>query len=100
MESGMSAGLWRLKEDNHKRAHLSIANYSKSFDIHMDAYDFAIEWVLMQEEHPINYEYHKLNDMEQQYLVHDKEKTAIIYYLRIWRHYLIGFSLPSWPTMW
>ena len=44
----------------------------------------------MQEGHPIAYESRKLNDTERRYPVHDKEMTAIIHCLRIWRHYLLG----------
>ena len=43
------------------------------------------------------YESQKLEDREQQYLVHEKDMTAIIHYLQLWRHYLIGkpFSVKA-----
>lgn len=50
----------------------------------------AIGGVLMQEGHPITYESCKLNDTERKYTVQEKEMTAIVYCLRIWRHYLLG----------
>ena len=56
----------------------------------MDASDFAIGGVLIQEGHPIAFESRKLNDTERRYIVQEKEMTAIVHYLRVWRHYLLG----------
>ena len=36
------------------------------------------------------YESRKLQDRERRYPVHEKEMTAIIHCLHVWRHYLIG----------
>ncbi|GKU97925.1 hypothetical protein SLEP1_g10998 [Rubroshorea leprosula] len=58
--------------------------------MHTDAFDLAIGGVLMQDGHPIAFKSHKLNDTERRYLVHDKEMTAIVHCLRVWRHYLLG----------
>ncbi|KAL2943047.1 Transposon Tf2-9 polyprotein [Bienertia sinuspersici] len=69
---------------------LALPDYSKTFELHTDVSDFAIGGVLMQEGHPVAYESRKLNDTEKRYPVHDKEMTAIIHCLRIWRHYLLG----------
>ncbi|KAK0598582.1 hypothetical protein LWI29_036056 [Acer saccharum] len=44
----------------------------------------------MQEGHPIAFESRKLNDTERRYIVQEKEMTAIIHCLRVWRHYLLG----------
>lgn len=56
----------------------------------MDASDFAIGGVLMQDRHPIAFESHKLNEAEQRDTVQEKEKTAIVHCLRTWRHFLLG----------
>ncbi|RVW96752.1 Retrovirus-related Pol polyprotein from transposon 297 [Vitis vinifera] len=56
----------------------------------LDALDFAIGGVLMQDRHPIAFESRKLNDTERRYTVQEKEMTAIIHCLRTWRHYLLG----------
>ena len=32
----------------------------------------------------------KLNDTERRYTVQEKEMIAIVYCLRLWRHYLLG----------
>ena len=44
----------------------------------------------MQDGHPVAYESWKLQDRERRYPVHEKEMTAIIHCLHIWRHYLVG----------
>ena len=44
----------------------------------------------MQEGHPIVFKSRKLNDTERRYTVQEKEMTAIIHCLRVWRHYLLG----------
>lgn len=69
---------------------LMLPDYSKPFEVQTDASDFAIGGVLMQERHPIAFESRKLNETERRYPVHDKEMTAIIHCLRVWRHYLLG----------
>ena len=44
----------------------------------------------MQEGHPIAFKSRKLNDTEHRYTVQEKEITAIIHSLQVWRHYLLG----------
>ena len=44
----------------------------------------------MKERHPIAFERPKLNGTEQRYTVQEKEMTAVVHYLRVWRHYLLG----------
>ena len=69
---------------------LALPDHTKPFEVHTDASDFAIGGVLMQEGHPIAYESRKLNDTERRYTVQEKEMTAIVHCLRVWRHYLLG----------
>ncbi|KAE8689004.1 Detected protein of unknown function [Hibiscus syriacus] len=69
---------------------LCLPNYNKPFEVHTDASDVAIGGVIMQDGHPIAYESRKLNQTERRYSVHEKEMTAVIHCLRLWRHYILG----------
>ncbi|KAE8654205.1 hypothetical protein F3Y22_tig00117056pilonHSYRG01112 [Hibiscus syriacus] len=69
---------------------LALPDFTMPFEVHTDASNFAIGGVLMQEGHPIAFESRKLNDTERRYTVQEKEMTAIIHCLRVWRHYLLG----------
>ena len=69
---------------------LRLPDFERSFEVHTDASDFAIGGVLLQDGHPVAYESRKLQDRERRYPVHEKEMTAIIHCLHVWRHYLVG----------
>jgi len=69
---------------------LKLPNFERPFEVHTDASDFSIGGVLIQDGHPVAYESRKLQDREWRYPVHEKEMTAIIHCLHVWRHYLIG----------
>ncbi|KAK8994845.1 hypothetical protein V6N11_045914 [Hibiscus sabdariffa] len=69
---------------------LALPDYTKPFEIHTDASDFAIGGVLMQEGHPIAFESRKLNETERRYTVQEKEMTAVMHCLLTWRHYVLG----------
>ena len=68
---------------------LALPDFSKPYEVHTDASDFAIGGVLMQEGHPVAYESQK-NDIERRYIVQEKEMAALVHCLRVWRHYLLG----------
>ncbi|XP_049410573.1 uncharacterized protein LOC125873753 [Solanum stenotomum] len=55
---------------------LALPDLSKTFEVHTDASYFTIGGVLMQDRHPIAFESHKLNEIEQRYIVQEKEMTA------------------------
>ncbi|GJX43068.1 putative nucleotidyltransferase, ribonuclease H [Tanacetum coccineum] len=69
---------------------LRLPDVTMPFELHTDASDFAIGGVLMQDGHPIAFESRKLNETERKYTVQEKEMTAVVHCLRIWRHYLLG----------
>ena len=73
-----------------KESVLTLPDVYKTFKIHMDASDFAIGGVLMQDRHPIAFESRKLDEAEWPYMVQEKEMMAFVYCLRTWRHYLLG----------
>ncbi|KAJ4717218.1 Retrotransposon protein, putative, Ty3-gypsy subclass [Melia azedarach] len=79
-----------LKKAIMEETVLALPDHTKSFEVHTDASDFAIGGVLMQEGRPIAFESRKLNEAERRYTVQEKEMTAIIHCLRVWRHYLLG----------
>ncbi|KAK3043574.1 hypothetical protein RJ639_002153 [Escallonia herrerae] len=80
----------RLKKAVTEEPVLALPDHTKVFELQMDASDFAIGGVLMQEGHPIAFESRKLNDTERRYTVQEKEMTAVVHCLRTWRHYLLG----------
>lgn len=51
----------------------------------MDASNFTLGGVLMQEGHPIAYESWKLNAAEHWYTIQEKEMTAVVHCLRTWK---------------
>ncbi|KAL0451722.1 UNVERIFIED_CONTAM: hypothetical protein Slati_1150300 [Sesamum latifolium] len=69
---------------------LALPDMSKPFVVETDALDFALGGVLMQDGHPVAFESRKLKDVERRYSVHEKELLAVVHYLRLWHHYLLG----------
>ena len=55
-----------------------------------DALKQGIGCVLMQNDKVITYASRKLKKHEQNYPTHDLELAAVVFALRIWRHYLYG----------
>ena len=84
----------KLKEIVETEPVLSLPDFDKPFEVHTDASDKAIGGVLVQEGHPVAYESRKLKDAEQRYSTHEKEMTAVVHCLEVWRHYLlVGFII-------
>ena len=67
---------------------LQLPDFSKPFEIHTNASDFAYGSVLMQDGHPIAYESKKFSAIESRWPTHEKEMWAIVYALQKWRHYV------------
>ncbi|RVW49023.1 Retrovirus-related Pol polyprotein from transposon 17.6 [Vitis vinifera] len=70
-----------LKKTVTEKPVLALLNHTKVFEVHMDASEFAIEGVLMQDRHLIAFESRKLNDSKRQYTVQEKEMIAIVHCL-------------------
>jgi len=58
--------------------------------IYSDASGKGLECVLMQHDHVIAYVSRQLKPHERNYPTHDLELAAVIFRLKIWRHYLLG----------
>jgi len=58
--------------------------------IYSDALGKGLGCVLMQHGHVIAYASWQLKSHEKNYPTHDLELSAVIFLLKIWRHYLLG----------
>ena len=58
--------------------------------IYCDAYRVVLGCVLMQRDKVISYVSRKLKVHERNYPTHDLELAAMVFALKIWRHYLYG----------
>ncbi|KAL0546072.1 hypothetical protein IC582_015977 [Cucumis melo] len=69
---------------------LPVPDDSGSFVIYSDASKKALGCVLMQQGKVVAYASRQLKNHEQNYLTHDLELAAVVFALKIWRHYLYG----------
>ena len=69
---------------------LTLPSGSEGFVVYCDASRQGLGCVLMQHERVIAYASRQLRKHEQNYPTHDLELAAVVFALRIWRHYLYG----------
>ncbi|GJW59513.1 putative reverse transcriptase domain-containing protein [Tanacetum coccineum] len=69
---------------------LSLPEGSKDFVVYCDASLKGFGAVLMQREKVIAYASRQLRKNEENYMTHDLELGALVFALRLWRHYLYG----------
>jgi hypothetical protein len=69
---------------------LTIPNPSGSFVVYSDASRNGLGCVLMQEGKVVAYASRQLRPHEENYPTHDLELAAVVFALKIWRHYLYG----------
>nr|GFB45274.1 putative reverse transcriptase domain-containing protein [Tanacetum cinerariifolium] len=69
---------------------LALPEGSEDFIVYCDALIKGLGDVLMQRERVIAYESRKLKIHEENYITHDLELGAVVFALKIWRHYLYG----------
>jgi len=71
---------------------LAMPDFNKPFQIVADASLTAIGAILLQDDRPIAFESRKLSPAESNYDTTEREMTAVIHALRVWRCYLDGNS--------
>ena len=69
---------------------LTVPDGSGSFVIYSDASKKGLGCVLMQKGKVVAYASRQLKSHEQNYPTHDLELAAVVFALKIWRHYLYG----------
>ncbi|GJU74678.1 putative reverse transcriptase domain-containing protein [Tanacetum coccineum] len=69
---------------------LSLPEGSEDFVVYCDASIKGFGAVLMQREKVIAYALRQLRKNEENYTTHDLELGAVVFALRLWRHYLYG----------
>ncbi len=75
---------------------LKLPDFDKDFEIHSDAFDFAIGGVLVQEGKPMAFESKKLSEMKRRWPIHEKEMWAMIHCLKTWGHYIGSKDVVVW----
>jgi hypothetical protein len=71
---------------------LTLPDLGKRFRVYSDASLVGLGCVLMQDGKVISYASGKMKKHEQNYPTHDLELAAVVFALKIWRHYLYGES--------
>nr|GEU84059.1 putative reverse transcriptase domain-containing protein [Tanacetum cinerariifolium] len=69
---------------------LALPKGSEDFIVYSDASNKGLGAVLMQKEKVISYASRQLKIHEKNYTTHDLELGAVVFALKIWRHYLYG----------
>ncbi|GJY67975.1 putative reverse transcriptase domain-containing protein [Tanacetum coccineum] len=72
---------------------LALPKGSKNFIVYCDASHKALGALLMQNEKVIAYASRQLKIHEKNYTTYDLELGAVVFALKMWRHYLYGTSL-------
>ncbi|GKD41022.1 putative reverse transcriptase domain-containing protein, partial [Tanacetum coccineum] len=74
---------------------LALPDGSKDFVVYCDASGLGLGCVLMQRRKVIAYASRQLKIHEKNYTTHDLELGAVVFALKIWRHYLYGTIILS-----
>ena len=69
---------------------LIISKMGQRYTVYHNASNVGLGCVLMQSGRVVAYSSHQLKNHEQNYATHDMELAAIVFVLKIWRHYLYG----------
>ena len=74
---------------------LIVSERGKRYTVYCDALKDGLGCVLMQSERVVAYGSRQLKNHEQSYPTHDMELAAIVFALKIWRHYLYGEQIEA-----
>ena len=69
---------------------LIVPDRGHGYTVYCDASRAGLECVLMQSKRVVAYGSCQLKNHEQNYPTHDMELAAVVFTLKIWRHYLYG----------
>nr|GFC32738.1 putative reverse transcriptase domain-containing protein [Tanacetum cinerariifolium] len=84
------AAFQRIKQKLCSAPILALLEGSKDFVVYCDASIHGLGVVLMQREKVIAYASRQLKVYEKNYTTHDLELGAVVFAIKIWRHYLYG----------
>ena len=79
-----------LKEKLSTAPILTLPEGTEGFVVYSDASKLGLGCVLMQQGKVIAYASRQLKEHEKRYPTHDLELAAVVFALKIWRHYLYG----------
>ena len=79
-----------LKEKLTTAPVLTLPDQSLEYSVYSDASKHGLGYVLMQDWKVVVYASRQLKTHEVNYLTHDLEIAAVVFALKIWRHYLYG----------
>ena len=71
----------------------------KEYTLYSDALGIGLGCVSMQDGKVVAYASRQLKPHEQNYPTHDLELAAVVFALKIWRHYLYGKSVEFTPII-
>ncbi len=75
---------------------LRLPDFDKDFEIHSNAFDFAIGGPLLQDGRPVAFKSKKLNEMERRWPTHEKKMWAMIQCFKTWGHYIGSKDVVVW----
>jgi hypothetical protein len=79
-----------LKERISSDPVLVLPNLRKPFEIQIDASNYSMGAVLLQDGQPICYHSENFNGAVVNYPTYDKELYALVQSVKKWKHYLLG----------